>query len=121
MRLFDAIRGTPVDNCSDYRNGDGMEPHYHVWVRSGRVFSLVGRPYTSRSHAAKVAAELREDPQDRMVRACTNCPPSKRSRRRPPRWARVATKVAEVVGADPGTVHQALKAALEADRTGSLR
>ena len=93
-----------------------MEAHYHVWTRSGRIFRIHDHPYASRSHAAKVAAKLRSDPQDRMVRACTECPPPVRSKRKPPRWSRVAAAVAEAVGADLATVRSALEDAIATER-----
>lgn len=94
-----------------------MEKHYHVWVRSGLVFMFKAKPYKSRAHANKVAAALRPDPDDRMVRACVQCPEPRRSRRRPPRWSRVAAEVAEVLDAHPTKVHRALVAALRNEKS----
>ena len=93
-----------------------MDKHYHVWVRSGVVFMLKAKRYRSRAHANKVAAEMRADPEDRMVRACTECPTTSPSKRRPPRWANLARQVAEAVGADSGVVRRALDRALAAER-----
>ena len=93
-----------------------MEPHYHVWTRSGTVFVLKPKPYKSRAHANKVAAALRASPDDRMVRACTECPVTKPSKRRPPRWATVARAVAAELGAEPAAVRRALTTALAAER-----
>ena len=93
-----------------------MDKHYHIWVRSGRIFMFRAKPYKSRAHASKVAAKLRADPDDRMVRACMKCPESRKSRRLPPRWPRVATAMAETLGADPGKVRRALVAALKHER-----
>ena len=93
-----------------------MDKHYHIWVRSGQIFMFKAKPYKSRTHANKVAAELRADPDDRMVRACVKCPESRRSKRRTPRWPRVATAMAETLGADPGKVRRALVAALKHER-----
>ena len=93
-----------------------MEKHFHVWVRAGRAFLIVDRKYHTRSHANKDAEKMKPAPEDRMVRGCVACPPSRRSRRRPVRWSRVAAEVAQAVGADPGDVRRALEAAIEADR-----
>ena len=49
---------------------------------------------------------------DRLVLACTECPPTRPSKRRPPRWATVARQVAAAVGAEPAAVSAALAAAL---------
>ena len=51
-----------------------------------------------------------------MVRECLDCPPSRRSKRRPVRWALVAAEVAAAAGADPATVREALREALERER-----
>ena len=93
-----------------------MDKHYHVWTRAGKTFLMRDRPYNTRSHANKDAAALQPDPDDRMVRECSVCPVSRRSRRRPVRWSRVAAEVALAVGADPGDVRRALEAAIETDR-----
>ena len=93
-----------------------MDKHHHVWLRSGTVFVLKAKPYKSRAHANKVAAEMRANPDDRMVRACTECPTTAPSKRRPPRWATVARQVAAAVGAEPAAVRAALAAALDAER-----
>ena len=93
-----------------------MDKHYHVWVRSGVVFMLRAKRYRSRAHANKVAAEMRADPEDRMVRACVECPVTVASKRRPTRWATVARQVAAELGADPAAVRAALTSALAAER-----
>ena len=93
-----------------------MDKHYHVWLRAGVVFVLKAKPYKSRAHANKVAATMRADPEDRMVRACTECPTTAPSKRRPMRWATVARQVAAAVGAEPAAVRAALDAALDAER-----
>ena len=94
-----------------------MEKHYHVWLRAGKTFLMRDRPYTTRSHANKNAGALRSDPGDRMVRECTVCPESQRSRRRPPRWSRVAGEMAAALGADAATVRAALDTALKNEKT----
>ena len=93
-----------------------MDRHYHIWVRSGVIFMFKAKRYKSRAHANKVAAEMRADSEDRMVRACVKCPESRRSKRQPPRWPRVATAMAETLGADPGEVRRALVAALKHEK-----
>ena len=59
---------------------------------------------------------MRATPDDRMVRACTECPTTTPSKRRPPRWATVARQVAAAVGAEPAAVRAALAAALTTER-----
>ena len=93
-----------------------MDKHFHVWTRAGKTFLMRDRKYRTRSHANKDAVALRPDQRDRMVRECEQCPESRRSRRRPPRWAKVAREVAETVGADPAAVRTALEAALAGER-----
>ena len=93
-----------------------MDKHFHVWTRAGKTFLMRDRKYRTRSHANKDAGALRPDHRDRMVRECEQCPESRRSRRRPPRWAKVAREVAEAVGADPAAVRTALADALDAER-----
>ena len=68
----------------------GMEPHFHAWLRSGRIFSMVAQPFADRTTAP--------------------------SKRRPPRWATVARAVAAAVGAEPAAVRAALAGALAAER-----
>ena len=55
-----------------------------------------------RHTATKAARRLRPDVADRLVLACSKCPASRPSRRRPPRWSVVARTVAAAVGAPPG-------------------
>ena len=93
-----------------------MEAHYHAWLRSGRVFTMVARPYAVASTAHRYAEKLRPDKADRLVLACTECPPSRRSKRRPVRWATVAGEVAAATGTDPVLIREALRAALERER-----
>ena len=93
-----------------------MEHHYHTWLRTGRAFLMVGRPFADRTTAHRAATKLRPDKADRVVLACTECPPTRPSKRRPPRWATVARQVAAAVGAEPAAVRVALAAALAAER-----
>ena len=75
------------------------------------------RIFEDRTVCHKWAAKQRPDKADRIVRPCELCPPSRRSRRRPLRWARVAADVAEALGADPALVRLALKEAVERDQS----
>ena len=93
-----------------------MEPHFHAGLRSGRVYTMVARPFAERSTAHRWATKQRPDKGDRLVLACTECPPTRPSKRRPPRWATVARQVAATVGAEPAAVRAALAAALDAER-----
>ena len=93
-----------------------MEPHFHAWLRSGRVFTMVARPYAVASTAHRYAEKLRPDKADRLVLACEQCPPTAPSKRRPMRWATVARAVAAAIGAEPAAVRAALAAALAAER-----
>ena len=64
--------------------------------------------YRTRSAAQKAAAKRESDPACRLVLACTDCPKTSRSKRRPIRWPRVAA----VLGVSTG----ALRAAIDAER-----
>ena len=55
-------------------------------------------------------------PGDRMVLSCTECPPPKPSRRRPPRWATVARTVAAAVGVPAEQLREALDEALKTEK-----
>ena len=81
------------------------------------MFTMTTRPFTNRSVAHKWAVKQRPNKADRLVLACEECPPSRRSQRRLPRWSRVAAEVAEAVDADPGTVRRALVAALRHEKS----
>ena len=83
-------------------------PHFHIWLRSGRVFAMVVQRFASRQHASKVAKVRRPVSADRMVIACVECPPSKRSTRPAPRWSWIAAELR----VDPAD----LRAAWDADR-----
>ena len=92
------------------------EPHYHVWTRAGRIFTMRRREFESRHTAAKAARRLRPNVADRLVLACSNCPASKPSRRRAPRPAVIARAIAEALDAPIAVVRQALDAATAAER-----
>ena len=93
-----------------------MDDHFHVWVRSGRVFTMRPKPYRTQPAAFKAAAKLRADAGDRMVRKCTDCPATRPSKRKPPRWSVIARAVAERFGLRPTAVREVLTEALEAER-----
>jgi hypothetical protein len=93
-----------------------MEAHYHAWIRSGRIFSMVALPFADRTTAYRWATKQRPDKGDRLVLGCTECPPTTPSKRRRTRWATVARQVAVALDADPAVVRAALDAALDAER-----
>ena len=76
-----------------------MADHFHVWLRSGRVFTMVTTAYRTRQAAQKEATKRRPDRSARMVLTCAACPPSARSKRPPIRWARVAAALGVEVSA----------------------
>jgi len=90
--------------------------HYHAWLRSGRVFTMAAKPFNDRTVAHKWAVRKRPDKADRLILACSSCPESRPSRRRPPRWSVVARTVAAAVGAPTAQVREALATALSAER-----
>ena len=92
------------------------EPHYHVWTRAGRIFTMRPREFESRSTATKAARRLRPNVADRLVLACSDCPASKPSRRRAPRPAVIARAIAEALDAPVAAVRQALDAVTAAER-----
>ena len=92
------------------------DKHFHIWTRAGRTFLMGTRRYTTRSHANKDAVAARPAAADRMVRECSKCPASTRSKRRPPSWSRVAADVAAAMNVDPAALRAELERALEAER-----
>ena len=82
--------------------------HYHAWFRAGRVFTMQGRVFSDRTACHKWAAKQRPSKEDRLVLACTKCPVSRKSRRRPIRWGHVAREL--------GVTLPALRAAIETER-----
>ena len=90
-------------------------PHYHAWLRSGRIFTMTSREFNNRTVAHKWAATKRKNPRDRLILSCETCPPAMRSKRRPPRWGAIIRAAAARLGIDPGT----LRAALVVDRVSS--
>ena len=80
------------------------------------MFTMVARPYAVASTAHRYAEKLRPDKADRLVLACTECPPSRRSKRRPVRWSTISEEVAAAAGADPAIIREALREALARER-----
>ena len=85
-----------------------MEPHFHAWLRFGRIFTMDARLFADRTTTHRWTAKQRPNKADRLVPACTGCPPTRPSKRRPPRWVTVARQVAAAVGAEPTAVRAAL-------------
>ena len=83
-------------------------PHYHAWLRSGRIFTMTSREFNNRTVAHKWAATKRKNPRDRLILSCETCPPAMRSKRRPPRWGAIIRAAAARLGIDPGTLRAAL-------------
>ena len=99
-----------------------MERHFHVWIRTGRVFTMRPRLYESRHTATSVARRLRPNGADRLVLACECCPETRPSKRKPPRWGAIARKLAQRFDLPAGEVREALTAELAADRgRGAIR
>ena len=86
-----------------------MDVHFHVWVRSGRVFTMRPKLYNTQPAAFKAAAKLRAVAADRMVRVCEDCPKSAPSRA--PKPSAVAAAVALDLDMEPGLVQVVLAAA----------
>ena len=72
--------------------------------------------YNTQPAAFKAAAKLRPDAGDRMIRKCTDCPVTRPSKRKPPRWSVIARAVAERFDLQAAAVRQVLTDALEAER-----
>ena len=94
------------NNC--YISHMSNEKHFHGWLRSGRVFVMTPKVFTDRIACHRWAAKQRPAKGDRLVLACTQCPVSRKSRRRPIRWGHVAKEL--------GVTLPALRAAIETER-----
>ena len=90
--------------------------HFHVWVRSGKIYSMQERRFDSRTTAHKAAVKLRQEKTDRLVLACASCPTTKPSKRRPLRWATIARALAARFDLQAGEVREALTAEIAAER-----
>ena len=77
---------------------------------------MAAQRFASRPTAHRWAERQRPAPGDRMVLSCTECPPPKPSRRRPPRWATVARTVAAAVGVPAEQLREALDEALKTEK-----
>ena len=94
-------------------------PHYHIWIRSGRVFTMKTRAYANRHTAKAAARKLKPNVADRLVLACEDCPPTARSKR--PRASRAADAkfLAQRLGVEPQRVRSALEELAAARRGGA--
>ena len=96
-----------------------LDSHYHVWLlRSGRIFRMPPRRFENRTTAHKRGQRHMPVSSDRPVRACEECPPAARSRRRPRSWSLIAKAVAVAVGVPPMKVRAALRACSRARTAG---
>ena len=77
---------------------------------------MAPRRFEVASTAYRWAAHQRTEKGDRLVLACEVCPETKPSRRRPPRWATIARRLAERFDLPAGEVREALAVELAADR-----
>ena len=85
--------------------------HFHVWLRSGRIFTMKAKAFRDRTVAHRWAVSRRVQTDDRLILRCKECPKSVRSRRRVVRWSQVAS-VLGVSLAD-------LRAAIAAEKGGA--
>ena len=90
--------------------------HFHVWTRSGKIYSMQERRFDSRTTAHKAAVKLRAEKADRLVLACSGCPVTRPSKRRPLRWGVVARTIAARLGAPAAQVREALAEAIQVER-----
>ena len=90
--------------------------HYHAWLRSGRVFTMSSRRFEIQSTAHRWASGQRPEKGDRLVLACEACPATRPSKRRPPRWATIARRLAARFNWPAGEVREALADELAAER-----
>ena len=90
--------------------------HFHVWTRSGKIFTMQERRFDSRTTANKAAVRLRSTAADRLVLRCESCPSTRPSKRRPPRWALVARNLAARFSIDANELRTALVSELAAER-----
>ena len=94
------------NNC--YISYMSDEKHFHGWLRSGRVFIMSPKVFTDRIACHRWAKRQRAEVDGRLVLACSKCPTSRPSRRRPVRWGHVAKAL--------GVELPALRAAIETER-----
>ena len=83
---------------------DGL--HYHLWVRSGRVFTMRMKRHATRIAAAKTGEREGLPADRRMVRQCTECPTKSKSKQpglKRARWAAFA----ESLGVSTRTIRHA--------------
>ena len=83
--------------------------HFHALVSGGARFHDESAVcFYDRTACHKWAAKQRPAKEDRLVLACSKCPESRPSRRRPIRWGHVARAL--------GVKLPALRAAIETER-----
>ena len=58
-----------------------MDVHYHLWVRSGRIYSMRPKAFNTGIAAHQSGSRAGLPPDQRMVKKCTDCPESVRSKR----------------------------------------
>jgi len=80
------------------------------------VFTMRPRLYESRHTATSVARRLRPNAADRLVLGCEDCPATRPSKRKAPRWGVVARRLAARFELPAGELREALAADLEAER-----
>lgn len=80
------------------------------------MFTMRPRLYESRHTATSVARRLRPNAADRLVLGCEDCPATRPSKRKAPRWGAVARRLAARFDLPAGEVREALAAELAAER-----
>ena len=105
LHLGSAARapGRGLRGLTEGINRDGSDPPHE----SGRY------PYQTADAAQKVAVRAGLAVDQRMVRKCSDCPPSVRSKRRKPSPTAIARQMAEALDRDPAKVLAAYDTALK--------
>ena len=80
------------------------------------MFTMRPRLYESRHTATSVARRLRPTAADRLVLGCEDCPATRPSKRKAPRWGAVARRLAARFDLPAGEVREALTAEFAAER-----
>ena len=94
-----------------YTIGYMGDVHYHLWVRSGRVFTMRTKRYETRIAAQKAGERAGLLADARMVRQCADCPASVRSKRRRPSRTQQVRRLAAALGVQESDVLAAFEAA----------
>ena len=90
--------------------------HFHVWTRSGKIFTMQERRFDSRTDCEQRPSGCGPPRADRLVLRCASCPSTRPSKRRPPRWALVARNLAARFSIDANALRTALVSELAAER-----